>query len=108
MIVTKIIFVQIFFLALPVFEGKLPGTVYKLLDLLNIGRISGTVSGLTGYPAGQSGIRPVRPDIRCIPIKNLKNFLHLLLHNDVQDTADNTPGVVHAEKVHDKLIIKLS
>jgi hypothetical protein len=55
MIVTKIIFVQICFLAL--FEGKL----YKLLDLLNIGRISGIrpyrifgrISGRTiWYPAG--------------------------------------------------------
>jgi hypothetical protein len=52
---------QIFFL--PFFKKK-------LLDQLNIGRIS----GLTGYPAGQSGIRPdlkkgriIRPDIRCIP-----------------------------------------
>jgi hypothetical protein len=55
------------------------------MDQLNISRISGRISGLTGYPAGypavQSGIRPDtgykkgriiradirRPDIRCIP-----------------------------------------
>jgi hypothetical protein len=60
--VTKTIFVQIVFLAL--FEGKL----YKLLDLLNIGRISGrTIWYPAGYwiskKAGLSG----RPDIRCIP-----------------------------------------
>jgi hypothetical protein len=35
---------------LAIFEEKLN----KLLDQLNISRIS----GLTGYPAGQSGIRP--------------------------------------------------
>jgi hypothetical protein len=56
---TKLIFEQIFFLA--VFEEKL----YKLLDQLNISRISGRISGIrpdirypAGYPAGQFGIRP--------------------------------------------------
>jgi hypothetical protein len=66
---------QIFSVAL--FEQKLN----KLLDQLNISRISGIrASGyLAGYPAGPSGIRPdtgykkgriVRPDIRCITTRN--------------------------------------
>jgi hypothetical protein len=45
-------FVQIFFLALNVEK------LNKLLDQLNISRIRYPVSGLTGYPAEQSGIRP--------------------------------------------------
>jgi hypothetical protein len=60
--VTKLIFVQIFFLALPVFKEK----VNNLLDQVNISRISGWISGIrpdTGYqkrpdyPAGY----PVHP-----------------------------------------------
>jgi hypothetical protein len=60
--------VQIFFLAL--FKEK----VKKLKKIIGYGKQpSGyPVSGLTGYPALQSGFRPdtgykKRPDIRCIP-----------------------------------------
>jgi hypothetical protein len=63
--------VQIFVFAL--FEEKLN----KLLDPLTLARFPAgyPVSGLTGYRAGQSYIRPDienaglsgRPDIRCIP-----------------------------------------
>jgi hypothetical protein len=67
-LVTKLIFVQIFFLSL--FNEK----INKLLDQGNISRISGRIFGIRpyGYPEGQSGVRPdtgyqKRPDIRCIP-----------------------------------------
>jgi hypothetical protein len=42
------------FFVVALFEEKLN----KLLEQLNISRIPYPVSGLTGYPAGQSGIRP--------------------------------------------------
>jgi hypothetical protein len=59
----------------------------NLINYWNSYTLAGySVSGLTGYPAGQSGIRPDtgyqkrpeisgRPDIRCIPRKNI--FLNI-------------------------------
>jgi hypothetical protein len=76
--VTKLIFVQIFFLAL--FEEKLN----KLLDQLKISCIFGRISGIWSYrisgraiwyPAAYTGYkkgRIIRPEIRCIP-KNYKD-----------------------------------